>query len=78
MNPLEDPMHSQASSDCRRPLCSTRCFANPILQVELIEMPFTVITCADVLLVNLERVGFNLRNFDMTVVFKVHAYLSFP
>jgi nucleosome binding factor SPN SPT16 subunit len=40
--------------------------------VELIEMPFTVITCADVLLVNLERVGFNLRNFDMTIVFKVH------
>jgi nucleosome binding factor SPN SPT16 subunit len=40
-------------------------------QVELIEMPFTVITCADMLLVNLERVGFNLRNFDMTIVFKV-------
>lgn len=40
-------------------------------QVELIEMPFTVITCPDILLVNLERVGFNLRNFDMTIVFKV-------
>ena len=34
-------------------------------------MPFTVISCADILLVNLERVGFNLRNFDMTIVFKV-------
>ena len=42
-------------------------------QVELIEMPFTVITCADMLLVNLERVGFNLRNFDMTIVFKVRS-----
>lgn len=38
--------------------------------VELIEHPFTVITCASILLVNLERVGFNLRNFDMTIVFK--------
>jgi Histone chaperone Rttp106-like len=44
--------------------------------VELIEMPFTVITCADVLLVNLERVGFNLRNFDMTIVFKVCTPLA--
>lgn len=41
--------------------------------VELIEMPFTVITMADVTIVNLERVGFNLRNFDMTIVFKVGA-----
>ena len=38
--------------------------------VELIEMPFTVVACADILLVNLERVGFNLRNFDMTIIFK--------
>ena len=38
--------------------------------VELIEMPFTVVGCADILLVNLERVGFNLRNFDMTIIFK--------
>ena len=41
------------------------------MQVELIEMPFSVVTCQDILLVNLERVGFNLRNFDMTIVFKV-------
>lgn len=50
-------------------------------------MPFTVITCADMLLVNLERVGFNLRNFDMTIVFKVRSayqahivqhFLQFP
>ncbi len=42
-------------------------------QVELLEMPFTVITMAEVNIVNLERVGFNLRNFDMTVVFKARA-----
>lgn len=40
-------------------------------QVELIEQPFTCITCSSILLVNLERIGFNLRNFDMTIVFKV-------
>lgn len=39
--------------------------------MELIEQPFTVITCSSILLVNLERIGFNLRNFDMTIVFKV-------
>eukprot|EP00884_Botryococcus_braunii_P008699 jgi/Botrbrau1/17830/Bobra.0127s0074.1 len=38
--------------------------------VELIEMPFTVVTMSEVNIVNLERVGFNLRNFDMTLVFK--------
>ena len=38
--------------------------------VELIEMPFTCVGCADILCVNLERVGFNLRNFDMAVIFK--------
>ena len=42
-------------------------------QVELLEMPFTVITMAEVNIVNLERVGFNLRNFDMTVVFKARG-----
>ena len=39
--------------------------------VELVDQPFTVITMSEVNLVNLERVGFNLRNFDMTLVFKV-------
>lgn len=39
--------------------------------VELIDMPFTVITMTEVNIVNLERVGFNLKNFDMTLVFKV-------
>lgn len=38
--------------------------------VELTEMPFTVTTLADVEIVNLERVGFNLKNFDMAIVFK--------
>ena len=38
--------------------------------VELTEMPFTVIPLAEVNLVNLERVGFNLRNFDMIFVWK--------
>ncbi|CAL8465250.1 g4785 [Coccomyxa elongata] len=36
--------------------------------VELIEMPFTVVTLADINVVNLERVGFGLRNFDMAIV----------
>ena len=50
----------------------TTAFVMPTVNclVELIEMPFTVITVADINLVNLERVGFNLRNFDMTIVFK--------
>ena len=33
-------------------------------------MPFTVITLTEVAIVSLERVGFNLRNLDMAVVFK--------
>jgi nucleosome binding factor SPN SPT16 subunit len=33
-------------------------------------MPFTVITLSEVNLVNLERVGFNLRNFDMVFIWK--------
>jgi nucleosome binding factor SPN SPT16 subunit len=33
-------------------------------------MPFTVLTLSEVVVVNLERVGFGLRNFDMTLVFK--------
>ena len=41
--------------------------------VELIDMPFTVITMSEVNIINLERVGFNLRNFDMTLVFKVQV-----
>ena len=39
--------------------------------VELIESPFTVIALEDIEIVNLERVGFNLKNFDMVIVFKV-------
>lgn len=38
--------------------------------VELTEMPFTVLTLSEVNLVNLERVGFNLRNFDMVFIWK--------
>lgn len=38
--------------------------------VELTEMPFAVVTLADIEIVNLERVGFNLKNFDMAIVFK--------
>ena len=44
-----------------------------VVQVELIEQPFTVITLADVNLVNLERVGFGLRNFDMAIVPKARS-----
>ena len=49
--------------------------AGVVRQVELLEMPFTVITMAEVNIVNLERVGFNLRNFDMTIVFKARFEL---
>ncbi|CAL5222238.1 g4572 [Coccomyxa viridis] len=38
--------------------------------VEITEMPFTVVTIADINIANLERVGFGLRNFDLTFVFK--------
>eukprot|EP00983_Pelagomonas_calceolata_P103489 1158918-Pelagomonas_calceolata.AAC.6 len=38
--------------------------------VELTEMPFTVVSLTDVEVINLERVGFNLKNFDMAIVFK--------
>lgn len=39
--------------------------------VELTQMPFTVVALSDIEIINLERVGFNLKNFDMAVVFKV-------
>ena len=45
--------------------------------VELVEMPFTVVAIPDVAIVNLERVGFNLRNFDMVIIFKVRLINSF-
>ncbi|KAG9151828.1 hypothetical protein Leryth_002106 [Lithospermum erythrorhizon] len=38
--------------------------------VELIEMPFVVITLGEIEIVNLERVGMGQKNFDMTIVFK--------
>lgn len=38
--------------------------------VELTQMPFTVISLSDIEIINLERVGFNLKNFDMAIVFK--------
>lgn len=41
--------------------------------VELVEVPATVVAMPLVAIVNLERVGFNLRNFDMVIVFKVHS-----
>lgn len=41
--------------------------------VELTQMPFTVVSLADIEIVNLERVGFNLKNFDMAIVFKVRG-----
>lgn len=39
--------------------------------VELTQMPFCVVSLSDIEIVNLERVGFNLKNFDMAIVFKV-------
>lgn len=38
--------------------------------VSLVEQPFFVLTLDEVEIVNLERVGFGLKNFDMTIVFK--------
>ena len=45
--------------------------------VELVEMPFTVVAIPEVAIVNLERVGFNLRNFDMVIIFKVITFQCF-
>jgi nucleosome binding factor SPN SPT16 subunit len=42
--------------------------------VELTEMPFTVMALEDIEVINLERVGFNLKNFDMAIVFKVGGW----
>lgn len=46
------------------------CFIMPTVNclVELTEMPFFVLTLSEVNLANLERVGFNLRNFDMVFI----------
>ncbi len=38
-------------------------------------MPFVVVPLEDIEIINLERVGFNLKNFDMAIVFKVGAGL---
>ncbi|GAB4855678.1 FACT complex subunit spt16 [Ancistrocladus abbreviatus] len=38
--------------------------------VELIETPFLVITLCEIEIVNLERVGFGQKNFDMAIIFK--------
>ncbi|CAN0857324.1 FACT complex subunit SPT16 [Linum grandiflorum] len=38
--------------------------------VELIELPFLVVTLGEIEIVNLERVGLGQKNFDMTIVFK--------
>ena len=38
--------------------------------VDLIEVPFFVLTLSEIAVVNLERVGFGLKNFDMVFVFK--------
>uniref|UniRef100_A0A061QN78 FACT complex subunit n=1 Tax=Tetraselmis sp. GSL018 TaxID=582737 RepID=A0A061QN78_9CHLO len=38
--------------------------------VELVEPPFLVVTLDEIEVVNFERVGFNLKNFDMAIIFK--------
>ena len=38
--------------------------------VDLIETPFLVLTLKEIEVVNLERVGFALKNFDMAIVFR--------
>ncbi|XP_078436133.1 global transcription factor C [Wolffia australiana] len=42
----------------------------PSCLVELIETPFLVISLGEIEIVNLERVGFGQKNFDMAIVFK--------
>ncbi|CAL9232355.1 unnamed protein product [Arabidopsis halleri] len=38
--------------------------------VELIENPFLVVSLSEIEIVNLERVGFGQKNFDMAIIFK--------
>ncbi|XP_076914841.1 FACT complex subunit SPT16-like [Bidens hawaiensis] len=38
--------------------------------VELLEIPFLVVTLSEIEIVNLERVGLGQKNFDMAIVFK--------
>ncbi|CAN8246569.1 unnamed protein product [Cochlearia groenlandica] len=38
--------------------------------VELIEFPFLVVSLSEIEIVNLERVGFGQKNFDMAIIFK--------
>ena len=47
-------------------------FVSPTLSclVELIETPSLVITLREIAIMNLERVGFGQKNFDMAIVFK--------
>ena len=52
-----------------RTLCTAKLHQQAIA-LAAVQMPFTVITLAEVAVVSLERVGFNLRNFDMALVFK--------
>ena len=42
----------------------------PSCLVELIETSFLVITLREIAIMNLERVGFGQKNFDMAIVFK--------
>eukprot|EP00892_Ulva_mutabilis_P009240 jgi/Ulvmu1/6689/UM030_0020.1 len=41
--------------------------------VQLVEAPYTVVPLADVEIVNLERVGFNGKTFDLVIIFKDFA-----
>lgn len=42
--------------------------------VQLVEAPYTVVPLADVEIVNLERVGFNGKTFDLVIIFKDFAH----
>ncbi len=54
------------------PLLPTPSYLQTHCLVELTEgPPFLVVTLSDIEIVSLERVGFELRNFDMVIVFKV-------
>src|SRR6185369_14037521 len=41
--------------------------------VHLIDLPFLVITMAEVEVVNLERIQYGLKNFDMVLIFKDYS-----
>ena len=46
--------------------------------VQLVEVPYTVVTLNDIEIVSLERVGFNTSTFDMVIIFKDFSRDVYP